>query len=441
MSERDDAGVVVVGAGLGALRVAENLRTNGFDAPITLVGAEPYAPYDRPPLSKGVLLGTQDRPDLKPAAFYDDAAVTLRLTTRVTGIDTGAKELTARVGGAPGGRTASAGATVAIRYGTLVLATGLTPRRFPGTEALAGVHVIRTFDDAAALRAEIEGARTAVVIGAGFIGCEVAASLTGRGLSVALVEPAPTPLAAALGEGIGRLVTRMHERHGVDVRTGVAVAEIVGAGAGAGAGAVRAVRLADGTELPADLVVVGIGSIPVTDYLDGSPIALAARESGGGIACDALGRVRASAATGDGQASAATGDGRASAAGLVPDVFAVGDVANWAGPDGVPSRVEHWNHVVEQASIVAGQIAGRPAVAASVPYFWSDQFEVKIQVLGRPRAEDTLHLVSDDGVKFLAYYSRDGILTGVVGAGKVGAVMKTRAKLATPTPIAELLSS
>lgn len=397
------AGVVVVGAGLGAIRLAENLRTGGFTAPITLIGAEPYAPYDRPPLSKSVLLGKDDRVELKPGAFYDESSITLRLGNAVTGVDPARKVVTIGTGDE-------------LAYDTLVLATGLVPRPFPGALELTGVHTLRTYDDAVAVRAQIDAARTAVVIGAGFIGCEVAASLTERGLSVTLVEPAPTPLAAALGEQIGALVTRMHTDNGVAVRTGVGVTAIV---AGPDGHAVRAVTLADGTELPADLVIVGIGSSPVTGFLDGSGIELA-NEGGGGIDCTSVG--------------------------LTSDrsIYALGDVANWRDGDDVPRRVEHWNHTVEQAAVVAQQILAEsgidvPALTASVPYFWSDQFAVKIQVLGSPRATDTVHLVSDDGTKFLAYYSRDGILTGVVGAGKVGAVMKTRPKLTTPTPIADLL--
>lgn len=396
------AGVVVVGAGLGGIRVAENLRNNGFTDPVTLVGAETHPPYDRPPLSKSVLLGKDDRVDLKPEEFYGENDIALRLGSAVTAVSPADKTI-----------TLASGDTVA--YDTLVLATGLDPRPFPGlADAVAGVHMIRTYDDAVALRGEIDSASTAVVIGAGFIGCEVAASLTARGLSVSLVEPAPTPLAVALGEQIGTLVSRLHTDNGVDLRTGVGVAEIVVA-EDVGGSRVRAVKLADGTELPADIVVVGIGSTPVTGYLEGSGIDLAPREVGGGIACDATGHTSAE------------------------DVFALGDVANWRDEDGTAHRVEHWNHTVEQASVVAHQITGGDAVTAAVSYFWSDQFDVKIQVLGAPRADDTVHLIDDDGKKFVAYYSRDGILTGVVGAGKVGAVMKTRPKLQTPTPIADLL--
>ncbi|OBA35307.1 MULTISPECIES: NAD(P)/FAD-dependent oxidoreductase [Gordonia] len=396
------SGVVIVGAGLGAIRVAENLRADGYDKPITLIGAEPHPPYDRPPLSKSVLLGKDDRVDLKPAAFYTDSNITLRLGTTVGSVDTDAKTVSV---------VDEAGERSVVEYDTLVLATGLRPRAFPGTDAMSGVHTLRTFADALAVRSAIDAAQNAVVIGAGFIGCEVAASLSSQGIDVTIVEPAPTPLALALGPRIGALVTRMHEANGVTVRTGVGVAEIV---AGEG-GAVREITLDDGSVLPADLVVAGIGSTPVTAYLDGSNIELAPREVGGGIACDAQGRTS------------------------VPGVYAVGDVANWLDDAGDPRRVEHWNHTIEQAAVVAADITGGEGVTAAVPYFWSDQFDVKIQVLGDPRAEDDVHVVSDDGKKFLAYYSRAGILTAVVGAGKVGAVMKTRPKLLTRTPISELV--
>lgn len=403
MSE-SSAGVVVVGAGLGAIRLAENLRTNGYVESITLIGAEAHPPYDRPPLSKSVLLGKDDRVDLKPGDFYGEHGIELRLGERVTAIAPDDKTVTIE-------RPDDPAHSETLRYDTLVLATGLAPRAFPGADPdLAGVHLLRTYDDAVALRGEIDAAQTAVVIGAGFIGCEVAASLLTRGLSVSLVEPAQTPLAAALGTQIGALVARLHTDNGIDVHAGVGVSELI-----ADAGKVRAVKLSDGTELAADIVVVGIGSTPVTDYLDGSGIALAAREDGGGIACDTTGHTSAA------------------------DVFAIGDVANWLDDSGKPKRVEHWNHTVEQASIVAHQIVGGDAVTASVPYFWSDQFDLKIQVLGSPRADDDLHIASDDGKKFLAYYSRDGYLTAVIGAGKVGAVMKTRPKLQTRTPISEVI--
>lgn len=394
--------VVIVGGGLGASRLAENLRGNQFAAPITILSAEAHLPYDRPPLSKVTLTDDADRVDLKPAEFYTDADIDVRLGARVVSVDTADRHVVVET---------LDGERSEVPYGTLVLATGLRPRTFPGEGGdLAGVHVIRTFDDAVALREEIGGARTAVVIGAGFIGCEAAASLIKRGLDVSVVEPAPTPLAAALGPVIGQFVARLHTEAGVKMTTGVGVTRLLGTD-----GRVSAAELDDGTVLETDLVVVGIGGYPDLTYLEGSDIALADRATGGGIACDHLGHTSA------------------------PNVFAIGDAANWADAHGDRQRVEHWNHTVEQAVTVAAEIEEHALPAPTVPYFWSDQYDLKVQLLGSPRPDDEVHVVDDDGRKFLAYYSRDGLLTGVVGAGRVGKLMKTRPHLLTETPIADLL--
>lgn len=393
--------VVIAGGGLGASRLAENLRGNGFTAPITILSAEDHPPYDRPPLSKSVLTAEDGRSDLKAPDFYAEAGIELRLSTRVVAVDPAAHHVVAE----------HDGQRVEVPYGTLVLATGLAPRPFPGDGAdLGGVHMIRTYDDAVALREEIGAARRAVVIGAGFIGCEAAASLATRGVDVTVIEPAPAPLAAALGPVIGGFVGRLHKEAGVVIRTGTGVFRLCGDD-----GRVSGVELDDGAVLPADLVVVGIGGYPDLTYLEGSGIEIADRAEGGGIACDHHGRTSA------------------------PDVYAIGDAANWADAQGDRRRVEHWNHTVEQAVLVAAQIEGHPLPAPAVPYFWSDQYDLKVQLLGSPLPGDEVHVVDDDGRKFLAYYSRDGLLTGAVGAGRVGKLMKTRPHLLTETPIADLL--
>lgn len=395
--------IVIVGGGLGASRLAENLRGNGVTAPIVILSAEQHLPYDRPPLSKSVLTSDDAQTDLKPAEFYDEQQIEVRLGASVVAVDPPSHTVTLD---GPDAET--------VAYGTLVLATGLQARTFPGEGGdLAGVHVIRAFEDAVALRDELPSVTRAVVIGAGFIGCEAAASLAKRGLDVTIVEPAETALFAALGPTIGKVVERLHVEAGVTLRTGIGVARLLADDATPGR--VSGVELSDGSVLPADVVVVGIGGFPNLDYLDGSGIALADRSTGGGIACDHLGRASA------------------------PDVFAIGDAANWADAQGNRHRVEHWNHTVEQAVTVAAEIEKHPLPPPSVPYFWSDQYDLKVQMLGAPRADDDVHLVDDDGRKFLAYYSRDGILTGVVGAGRVGKLMKMRPHLLTPTPIADLL--
>jgi NADPH-dependent 2,4-dienoyl-CoA reductase/sulfur reductase-like enzyme len=385
-------GIVIVGGGLAATRTAEQLRRLQYAGPITIVSDEDHLPYDRPPLSKEVLRAESDDTTLKPAEFYQENDITVRLGTAARTVDTAAKTVALADGGE-------------LVYDELVIATGLVPKRIPSFPDLAGIHVLRSFDESLALRKEAASARRAVVVGAGFIGCEVAASLRRLGVDVALVEPQSTPLASVLGEQIGELVTRLHQAEGVDVRCGVGVAEV------RGGDRVQKVVLSDGAELDADLVVVGIGSHPVTDWLAGTGI-----EVDNGVVCDAAGRASA------------------------PHVWAIGDVASWRNHVGDQVRVEHWSNVADQARAMVAAMLGKEVPAAvSVPYFWSDQYDVKIQCLGDPEATDTVHIVEDDGRKFLAFYERDGVVAGVVGGGMPGKVMKVRSKIAAGAPIADVL--
>jgi NADPH-dependent 2,4-dienoyl-CoA reductase/sulfur reductase-like enzyme len=391
-SEGVNHGIVLVGGGLAAARTAEQLRRSEYAGRITIVSDEVHLPYDRPPLSKEVLRKEVDDTALKPREWYDEKDIILRLGSAVTGLDTAAQTVTLDDG-------------TVLGYDELVIATGLVPRRIPAFPDLEGIRVLRSFDECMALREHASAAHHAVVIGAGFIGCEVAASLRSVGVDVVLVEPQPTPLASVLGEQIGELVARLHRDEGVDVRLGVGVAEV------RGQGRVDTVVLTDGTELTADLVVVGIGSRPATEWLEGSGI-----EVDNGVICDEAGRTSA------------------------PNVWALGDVASWRDATGHQARVEHWSNVADQARVVVPAMLGQDVPTnVVVPYFWSDQYDVKIQCLGEPEATDIVHLVEDDGRKFLAYYERDGVLVGVVGGGMPGKVMKIRAKIAAATPIAEVL--
>lgn len=390
-------GVVIVGGGLAAARLAEQLRKSEFTGPVTLVSDEAHLPYDRPPLSKDVLHAERSLEDvaLKPAEFYAENAITVRLGSAARALDTAARTVVLADGSE-------------LPYDEVVIATGLVPKRIPSLPDLDGIRVLRSWDEAVALREHAGAVRRAVVIGAGFIGCEVAASLRTLGVHVVLVEPQPAPLAMVLGERIGELVARLHRAEGVDVRTGVGVSAVHGTD-----GQVSGVLLSDGTELPADLVVIGIGSRPATEWLDGSGVALAAD---GGVLCD--------------------GSGRTSVAG----VWALGDVAAWPDAAGHQARVEHWSNVAEQARVLVPAMLGQePPQLVVVPYFWSDQYDVKIQCLGEPEPTDVVHVVSDDGRKFLAYYERDGVLVGVVGGGMPGKVMKARAKIAGGAPITDVL--
>ncbi len=392
-------GIVIVGGGLAAARAAEQLRKSEYSGPIVIVSDEVHPPYDRPPLSKDVLQdnlkGFADVA-LKPAEFYTENDITLRLGSPAQGLDTAARTVTLADG-------------TALGYDELIIATGLIPKRIPSIPDLAGVWVVRSLDDALALREHAASARRAVIIGAGFIGCEVAASLRKLGVDVVLVEPQPAPLAAVLGEQVGQLVARLHRAEGVDVRTGVGVADVRGDD-----GHVSTVELSDGTLLTADLVVIGIGSRPATDWLVGSGVELSNRDKG--VLCDEVGRTTA------------------------PHVWALGDVSAWRDATGHHARVEHWSNVADQARVLVAALLGLevPALVV-VPYFWSDQYDVKIQCLGEPEAEDIVHIVSDDGRKFLAYYERDGVVAGVVGGGMPGKVMKARAKIAAGAPIGDVL--
>ena len=386
-------GIVIVGGGLAAARTAEQLRRSEYAGRITIVSDEVHVPYDRPPLSKEVLRKEVDDVALKPREWYDEKDITLRLGSAATSLDTSAQTVTLADG-------------TVLGYDELVIATGLVPRRIPAFGDLDGVRVLRSFDESMALREHASTAQQAVVIGAGFIGCEVAASLRSLGVDVVLVEPQPTPLASVLGEQIGELVARLHRTEGVDVRLGVGVAEV------RGQPHVDTVVLTDGGELPADLVVVGIGSRPATDWLEGSGV-----EVDDGVICDEAGRTSA------------------------PNVWALGDVASWRDATGHQARVEHWSNVADQARVVVPAMLGQDVPSAVVvPYSWSDQYDVKIQCLGEPEAKDIVHLVEDDGRKFLAYYERDGVLVGVVGGGMPGKVMKVRAKIAAGASISEILA-
>jgi 3-phenylpropionate/trans-cinnamate dioxygenase ferredoxin reductase component len=377
--------VVVVGAGLAGLRTAEELRRAGYTEAITLVGSEPHKPYDRPPLSKDVLTGKRSVEEiaLRGAEFFTERNVSLRLGDPAVGLDLEARKV-------------EFGDGARLGYDKLVIATGLVPKRLPFAGDLAGVHVLRTIDDVLGLLADAGSARSALIVGAGFIGCEVAAGLKDRGLDVVMVEPQEAPLAGALGATAGALVARLHTEAGVDLRCGVGVTELLGEDR------VRGARLSDGSEVAADIVISGIGSAPAIGWLAESGLAL-----GDGVLCDERGRASEE------------------------NVWAVGDVAAWQRP-GVPGhvRIEHWTGAGEQAAVVARDICGTEHAVATVPYFWSDQYGTKIQALGHFRPDDAVEVLEDDGRKFLVRYTRDGVLTGVAGCGMAGKVMKFRPQLA-----------
>ena len=379
--------VVVAGAGLAGLRTAERLRRLGHTGPITVAGAEEHLPYDRPPLSKSVLAEvTADRPPLRDED-YAPLDLDLRLGVRATGVDVA-------------GRRLLLGAE-AVEYDRLVIATGVRPRLPALFASWAGVHVLRHWEDCVALRAELAGARSLVVVGAGVLGCEVAATARGLGLDVTLVERLDQPLSPVLGPAIGAHLAGLHRAAGVRVRCGTEVTGLKGDGRVAG------VELADGTVLLADVVVVAVGSVPNTEWLAGSGIAV-----DDGVVCDRTGRTS------------------------VPEVYAAGDVARlphpWAGGT---VRFEHWTGAVDTAQLVAANLlAEEPKPLAAVPYFWSDQYGLRLQALGLPSPADEFAVVDGSlgSGRFLAHYRRDGVVTGAAAIGMPGPLAKCRRLIGHP---------
>jgi NADPH-dependent 2,4-dienoyl-CoA reductase/sulfur reductase-like enzyme len=398
--------VVVVGASLAGLRACETLRSEGFTGVITLVGAEDEVPYDRPPLSKKLLAGEWDADRIRLRKPDDFAALDLtwRLGVAATALDTGARRVTLADGST-------------ITYDGLVIATGAAVRRLPGQPQLAGVCELRTLADALDLRDRFgEGVRL-VVIGAGFIGLEAAATAQSAGCTVTVLEGAPAPLMRGLGAEMGAAVASVHTRHGIDLRCGVQVAAIEGDGS-----RVTGVRLktadpvpgdADADELVhADVVLVGVGVSPATGWLEGSGLTL--RD---GVVCD---------------------DTLNSG---VPGVYAAGDCARWPNRvfdahDDAEMRVEHWTNAAEQGAAAARNLLAvargeAPTPYAAVPFFWSDQFESRIQFVGRAHGGDDVHVFAGslDG-PFAALYGWQGRLRGVLGVSMPKMVMPFRSLIA-----------
>lgn len=359
--------IAFIGAGVSSVTAIDELRCAGYDGRITLFSDEAWLPYDRPPLSKDVLLGTApDGVALRPEAFYRDNDVELMLEQKVTEIDGARMQLTTTSGSRD-------------RSDVVVLATGGAARRLPLPGAhLDGVHVLRTHDDALELgRRLVPGARLAV-IGGGFIGTEVAAAAVTRGLDVVLLEAAEAPLGAVLPE-LAPLVVERHRQRGVKIRTGVAVESFTGVDR------VTGVRLAGGETVPVDLVVVGIGMRPNEELA-----ARAGLATGNGIHVDA------------------------DMCTAVPGIYAIGDVANIAAGSG-RRRCEHWSHAVDTGKRLADRLLGRERRREAVPWFWSDQYDLNIQMVGTPEPADLCIWRGDPACdRATVLFHRQGQLTGAV---------------------------
>ncbi len=330
--------VVIVGASLAGATAAQTLRDEGFSGSVVLVGDEPSRPYERPPLSKGYLLGNDERDSIfvHPADWYAEHDVELRLGTTVTGIDRTSHQVTLSDGGT-------------LPYDRLLLTTGSQPRRLtvPGAD-LDGVLYLRRVEDTDALREAYARKPRVVVIGAGWIGLETAAAARQAGLDVTVVEMAPLPLLRVLGPEVAQVFADLHREHGVDFRFDTGVDALLGEGT------VTGVRLADGTQLPADLVLVGVGISPRTELAEGAGI-----EVSNGVDTDEHLR---------------TSD---------PDVFAAGDVANaWHPRLGRRVRVEHWENARQEGRVAAEAILGRDTAHDRVPYFFTDQYDLGMEYVG-----------------------------------------------------------
>jgi NADPH-dependent 2,4-dienoyl-CoA reductase/sulfur reductase-like enzyme len=380
--------LVVVGASLAGIRAVEAARKAGHAGAITLVGAEAHLPYDRPPLSKAYLDAAEpaDVTFRTEAHLREELGVTLRLGAPATGLD-------------PKARVVALGQDE-LGYDALVIATGGAARTLPGSEGLAGVHCLRTLDDAVAVRSALDAGARTVVVGAGFIGSEVASGARKRGLPATIVETLPVPLVRSVGEDMGHACAALHRAHGTDLRCGVAVEGLDSAG-----GRVTGVRLSDGTTVPADLVVVGIGVSPCTTWLEGSGLDL--HEHDRGVVADAT--LRAADA-----------------------VHAAGDVVHFPNTlfDGELMRLEHWTTAAEQGALAARN-ALDPAHATelgTVPYFWSDWYGSRIQFVGRPRADEIR--VGDPGERFLALYRRGDRLVATITIDRPAQIMKYKRLIA-----------
>lgn len=383
--------LAVIGASTAGVAAAGALRRAGFEGRLFIVSEERHEPYDRPPLIKQFLcadwdesrlgLPGADDPDLDADWLRGVAATGLDVATRTVELSDGSR----------------------LTVDGVVVATGARPRRLPGADDVDGVRTMRTLDDARSLRDALDaGAERVVVVGAGFIGCEVAATCRRRGVSVSLVDPLVTPLAGVFGSTIGEVFASMHRDEGVDLHSGSGVRRFVADGSGR----LCAVELSDGDVIETTVAVVGVGVEPNTGWLIGSGLRIA-----DGIVCDATSTA-------------------------APGIVAAGDVARWPNPAfaGESMRIEHWDHAMGHGAHAAGAVlAGDDASAFStVPWFWSDQYDRKVQLAGRIRSDDEMLVVDGDlaARRFVALFGRAGRLRGVVAMNRPGPVMGLRAGIA-----------
>jgi NADPH-dependent 2,4-dienoyl-CoA reductase/sulfur reductase-like enzyme len=383
---------------LAGLRAAETLRREGYDGAIVAIGAEPHLPYDRPPLSKELLAGKSEPDDIGLRTDgLDDLALDLRLGQRAVALDVAARTITLED-------------DTNVAYDGCIIATGSFARRLPMHPDLEGVFTLRSIDDALALRATLERGPKVVVVGAGFIGAEVAATCRERGLDVTILESLPHPMVRGLGPALGDVIAAVHRDHGVDLRTNTHVKGIDGTDR------VERIRLGDGSTIDADVVVVGIGVEPATRWLLDSALTI-----DNGVVCDETCLA-------------------------APGVVAAGDVARFPNRlfDGASMRLEHWTNATEQGVHAAKRLlagdAGEPF--APVPFVWSDQYDRKIQTVGMVAGDAQVHVAHGtlDERQFVALFGRDGRITGALGFNRPRQVMQYRKLIAERASWADALA-
>jgi NADPH-dependent 2,4-dienoyl-CoA reductase/sulfur reductase-like enzyme len=387
--------VVVVGASAAGLTAAEALRREGFAGELTVIGDEVHSPYDRPPLSKQILRGAwePDRIVLRTDELLADLKATWLLGTPAAGLD-------------PIGRKVVLADGREVGYDGLVIATGATPRRLPFGHDLAGVH-LRTLDDTLALRAGLRSAHSVAIVGAGFLGAEVAAVARESGLEVTMIDPLPAPMIRQFGAVVGGLLAQLHRSRGVDLRCGLGVTALTG-----DEGKVTGVDLSDGSHVPADLVLVAVGATPATGWLSTSGLSL-----GDGVECD--------------QYCVAA-----------PGVVAAGDVASWDHPGIGRRRLEHRMNATEQATVAAKNLLGHQLPFEPVSYFWTDQYDVKLQVYGRSGDDLDFRIVAGDPSegRFAALYGDGNHVTGALAWNLPRQARLLRPHVADRTPWAQIRS-
>ena len=381
--------VVIIGASVAGVGAATELRRCGFDGRILLLDSQPDLPYDRPPLSKSILVGEKTPDDIRllPSEDYEKLEIELGLGEQVMALDADARRVTLRSG-------------VVLEADWIVIATGARARPFPAATGCEGIVTIRDLKDGIALREKMLGAKSMAVIGGGFVGAEVASSARSLGLATTVIELEELPFIRILGREIAERLAQIHTAAGVDLRTGLRVERVVRL-----PDLTFQLQLSDGSKCHADIVVAGLGAVPNLEFLAGSGL-----EIQNGILCDEFGRTSR------------------------PGVYATGDVASWAPrADEARHRDEHWTCAREHARIVAHDICGiqGPEWKDYLPYFWSDMHKKRVQMLGTTQPTDQVRFVYEDRAKdaFLAEFGRNGVLVGVVGCNAAVRLMKYRASL------------